>query len=75
MKKKHKIHYESLNYTSSFMANYVLDEYLEGKVHSIEKHYKDIDNMNQKDFMKIMKMIHKSLDHCVVTYQGPIKVL
>jgi predicted Zn-dependent peptidase len=75
MKKKHKIHYESLNYTSSFMANYVLDEYLEGKVHSIEKHYKDIDNMNQKDFMKIMKMIHKSLDHCVVAYQGPIKVL
>ena len=75
MKKKHKIHYESLNYTSSFMANYILDEYLDGKISSIEKHYKDIDNMNQKDFMKIMKMIHKSLDHCVVAHQGPMKLL
>lgn len=75
MKKKHKIHYETLNYTSNFMANYVLDEYLDGKISSIEKHYKDIDNMNQKDFMKIMKMIHKSLDHCVVAHQGPMKLL
>jgi len=69
MKKKYKINYENLNYTSSFMANYILDHYLDGKIVSIEKHYADIDKMTQNDFMKLMKLM--KLNKMCVAYQGP----
>jgi hypothetical protein len=73
MKKKYKINYENLNYTSGFMANYILDEYLDGKIVSIDKHYKDIDNMTQNDFMKLMK--HIKMNKICVAYQGSTKLL
>ena len=69
MKKKYKINYENLNYTSSFMANYILDHYLDGKIISIEKHYADIDKMTQNDFMKLMKLM--KMNKMCVAYQGP----
>ena len=76
MKKKYKLHYETINYDSNFMANYVLDEYLiSNKIVSLETKYKEIIKLNQKDFMKIMKMINNCMENCLVAYQGPIKLL
>jgi hypothetical protein len=71
MKKKNKLNYNNINLNSSFMANYILNEYLKGNIVSIETKMKEIDKMTDKDFMKTMIV----LDGCLVAYQGPEKVL
>jgi hypothetical protein len=76
MKKKYKLHYETINYDSNFMANYVLDEYLiSNEIVSLETKYKEIIKLTQKDYMKMMKMINNCMKNCIVAYQGPIKLL
>jgi len=53
-----------------------LDEYLiSNKIISLETKYKEIIKLNQKDFIKMMKMINKCMESCVVAYQGPVKLL
>jgi predicted Zn-dependent peptidase len=52
------------------MANYILNEYLNGKIISLETKMKDIEKMTAKDFMKLMSFINNG----VVAYQGPEKI-
>lgn len=54
-----------------FMANYLLNEYLNGEIISLERKLKEIEKMKPKDFMKFVV----ELDNCVVAYQGPEKIL
>ena len=71
MKKNNKLGYHNINFNSSFMANYILKEYLKGKIISLEIKMNEIDKMTAKDFMKTMI----NLDGALVAYQGPVKIL
>lgn len=70
MKKKNKLNYQNTNFNSKFMANYILNEYLNGKIFTLETKLKEIDKMTPKDFMKIMVV----LNGCLLVYQGPKKL-
>ena len=71
MNKKNKLNYNNINFNSTFMANYILSEYLRGEIIPLDKKMKDIEKMKQKDFMNAMVV----LDGCLVTYQGPKEIL
>jgi hypothetical protein len=71
MKKKNRLTYHNTNLTSTFTANYILNEYLKGRIFSLETKLKEIEKMCPKDFMKFMVV----LDKYVVAYQGPEKIL
>ena len=73
MKKQNKLTYHNINLNSMFMANYILKEYLNGNIISLETKIKEINKMKSKDFMKIMKNIE--LENSLVAYQGPEKML
>jgi predicted Zn-dependent peptidase len=70
MKKNNKLNYENINMNSMFMSNYILNEYLNGRIFSLETKTKEIDKMTPKYLMKIMV----SLDGCLLVYQGPKKL-
>jgi predicted Zn-dependent peptidase len=70
MKKQMKLTYHNTNLNSQFMANYILNEYLNGHIFSLETKLKEIDKMKSKDFMKFVTV----LDKCLVAYQGPEKI-
>jgi len=72
MKQKTKLKYYNTEYTSTYMAGYILNDYLNGKIISMEKKMKDILKMKDSDFIKLMTM---NLNHCLTTYQGKIKGL
>ena len=71
MKKADKLDDYNTNFTSTFMANYVLTEYLKGngKIISLETKTKDIQKMTAKEFMKIMSLLN--IKDVLVAYQGP----
>ena len=71
MNKKNILNYNNINFNSTFMANYILSEYLRGEIIPLDKKMKDIEKMKQKDFMNAMVV----LDGCLVTYQGPKEIL
>ena len=56
MKKKYKLAYYNTSYTSTFLANYYLIEYLNGKIVSLYKKMKDIQKMdvNMMDFSDVL---------------------
>ena len=56
MKKKYKLAYYNTSYTSTFLANYYLIEYLNGKIVSLYKKMKDIQKMDVKmmDFSDVL---------------------
>jgi len=72
MKQKTKLKYYNTEYTSTYMAGYILNDYLNGEIISMEKKMKDILKMKDSDFIKLMTM---NLNHCLTTYQGKIKGL
>ncbi len=71
MKKQMKLTYHNTNLNSMFMANYILKEYLNGDMFSLETKLKEIDKMKAKDFMKFVTV----LDNCLVAYQGPEEIM
>jgi len=71
MKKNNRLIYHNTNLNSSFMANYILNEYLNGEIISLETKLKEIDKMNAKDFMKFVV----NLDNCLIAYQGNKAIL
>ena len=64
--------YYNTEYTSTYMAGYILNDYLNGKIISLEKKMKDILKMKDSDFTNLMTM---NLNHCLTVYQGKIKRL
>jgi predicted Zn-dependent peptidase len=70
IKKENKLKYHNTNLNSSFMANYILNEYLNGKIFSLETKLKEVEKMKPKEFMKFV-----FFDKCVIAYQGPEKIL
>ena len=74
MKKADKLDDYNRNFTSTFMANYVLTEYLKGngEIISLETKAKDIQKMTAKEFMKIMSLLN--IKDVLVVYQGPEKI-
>jgi len=54
------------------MANYILNDYLNGQIISMENKMKDILKMKESDFTNLMTM---NLNHCLTVYQGKIKGL
>ena len=71
MKKTNRVIYHNTNLNSTFMANYILNEYLNGRIFSLETKIKETEKMKAKDFMKFVVVLDKAL----VAYQGPEKIL
>jgi predicted Zn-dependent peptidase len=67
MKQRNKLNFNNTNMNSSFMANYILNEYLNGKIIPLETKVREIDKLTAKDFMKMMV----TLDGALLAYQGP----
>ena len=70
MKKNNKLNYQNTNFNSMFIANYILNEYLNGRIFTLETKLKEIDKMKPKEFMKMMVV----LDGSLLAYQGPKKL-
>ena len=71
MKKNNRLIYHNTNLNSTFMANYILKEYLNGRIVSLETKIKEIEKMRPKEFMKFVVVLDKAL----VAYQGPENIM
>lgn len=71
MKKTNRLIYHNTNLNSTFMANYILKEYLNGRIFSLETKIKEIEKMRPKEYMKFVVVLDKAL----VTYQGPENIM
>ena len=71
MKQKTKLKFYNTEYTSTFMANYILGDYLNGEITDIKKKMNDVLKMKDTDFIKLMTM---DFNKCLTVYQGKEKV-
>ena len=71
MKKNNRLIYHNTNLNSTFMANYILKEYLNGRIFSLETKIKEIEKMRPKEYMKFVVVLDKAL----VAYQGPENIM
>ena len=71
MKKNNRLIYHNTNLNSTFMANYILKEYLNGRIISLETKIKEIEKMWPKEYMKFVVVLDKAL----VAYQGPENIM